>query len=110
MTTLPQPQWTHAEFLAYFLLFAAHADIQYNDDERRHILSKVDQNTYDRVWTEFSNDTDYMQIQKIIQYYELRPTLSLANLLEELRALFLSDNHFHLMEKATLNSMRRMLR
>ena len=78
MTAIHPPKWDHQEFLAYFLLFAAHADIQYNDDEQQHILSKIHPNTYEKVWSEFSSDNDYTQIQKIIQYYQINPELSLA--------------------------------
>ena len=108
MTTQKQ-HWTKNEFLTYFLLYAAHADIFFKEEEKKHILSKIKPDTFEKVLEEFSKDNGYVRIQKIIIYHQLNQYFTAENILKECKELFLSDNHFHLIEQYTLSNMKRLL-
>ncbi len=108
MSTQPR-QWTKKEFLTYLLLYAAHADIFFKEEEKKYILEKVEQQIFDKTLAEFSEDNGYVRIQKIIIYHHLNQYFSAESLLEECKELFLSDNHFHRLEQFTLSNMKRLL-
>lgn len=100
--------WTRQEFLAYLLLYAAHADTQYDDSEKAYILSKIEYPVYKKIWKEFVLDNDYQHLKKILAFQEINPTITAESIMNELYELFLSDNHFHRMEKYMLSSIRQL--
>lgn len=107
--TAQKNHWTQKEFLAYLLLYAAHADVQFKESERNHILSKIEQDVYEKAWKEFSLDNGYVQVQKILSFQKRSDYISNEFVIQEIQDLFLSDNHFHRMEKFTLSNIRRLL-
>ena len=58
-------KWAPKQFLAYVLLYAAHADIHYKKEEKEHILSKVGDDAYQEAYEEFVQDNSYIQLRKI---------------------------------------------
>ena len=108
MNTPPWP-WTHQEFLAYVLLYAAHADVDYREEERSYILSRIEYPIYRRIYKEYSQDNGYQQIQKIVAFQKDNPDLTSESILDEIKKLFLADNHFHRMEKLVLTTIRQLL-
>ena len=107
--TTSKNEWTKQEFLAYVLLFAAHADIQFKKEEKDHILSIVEPEVYEKMLAEFSKDNGYVRVQKIIIYQKLHDHFSTENIVEEMEKLFLSDSYFHRLEQYTLSNVRRLL-
>ena len=108
MTTL-QAKWTENEFLAYVLLFAAHADIVFKTEEKKHIKSIIEPEIYTKVLSEFSKDNGYAQVQKILSYQKENAAFSIEFILQEMKDLFNSDQHFHPMGRFTLANIRRLL-
>lgn len=108
MTTL-QIKWSQKEFLAYLLIFAAHADNNFTTEEEKHILSIIDPWSYTKALAEFSKDNGFVQIQKIMKYQKANASFSIDLILHEMESLFYSDNYYHRMEKFTLASIRRLL-
>ncbi len=107
--TTQRIHWTKKEFLSYLLLYAAHADVRYKEEEKEHILSKIEPRVYEKILKEYSKDNGYQQIQKIIFYQKVTENFSTDMILKEIKALFLSDNYFHTMEKLMLSHIRRLL-
>lgn len=56
------------DFLTYLLLCATHADFNFDEEERNHILSKVDESTLDRVNRVFQKQNDIQRIDRIRAY------------------------------------------
>ena len=81
MNTPPWP-WTQQEFMAYLLLYAAHADIEYSEEERNYILSRIEYRVYRRIFKEFSLDNGYQQIQKILAFQKANPEYTTKKILE----------------------------
>lgn len=105
----PLRLWSKKEFLTYLLLYAAHADIFFKEEEKHHILSKVEQPIYEKTLEEFSKDNEYVRIQKIIIQHHLNQYFSAESIIEECKELFLSDSDFHRLEKFTMSNMKRLL-
>lgn len=101
--------WTKKEFLTYLLLYAAHADIFFREEEKNHILKKVETDTFEKTLEEFSQDNGYVRIQKLMVYHQLNRFFSVEDIMEECKELFLSDNQFHRMEEFALANMKRLL-
>ena len=108
MTTL-EIKWTSNEFLAYLLLFAAHADNVFKAEEKKHIQSIIEPEIYTKIFDEFSNDNGYVQVQKIMNYQKENDFFSIDSIVEQMKNLFYSDGQFHGMEQFTLNNIRRLL-
>ena len=107
--TTSKSQWSKKEFLAYVLIYAAHADIHFKEEEKKHILSIIEPDVYEKIYKEFSKDNGYVQVQKIIIHQKLNDHFSTESIVEEMENLFLSDNHFHRLEQYTLSNVKRLL-
>ncbi len=108
MTTL-EIEWTQNEFLAYLLLFAAHADNIFKAEEKRHIQSIIEPKVYTKMLAEFSKDNGYVQVQKIMNFQKENDFFSIDTIVEQMKNLFDSDGEFHSMEQFTLGNIRRLL-
>ena len=75
------------------------------------ILSKVDMQTFARIYNEFENDNDYQSLQKIIKglnehnYSEE----DLNQLFTDIKTLFLSDGEYEIMEKNMFQYLKKIL-
>lgn len=104
--------WSKAEFKAYFLLYAAHADQIETPQERDFILAKVDSKIYDRIHQEFDQDNDYQSIQKLL-YTADKYNYSkddLESLMEDIKRLFLTDGEFTSYEQNLLVTLKMLFR
>lgn len=106
--SIQENHWTSEEFLAYFLMYAAHADVQFQRPEKEHILNKVGPEIYSKIEEEFNRDHNNTQLQKILDYQLERRPFPPTVLIEEMRDLFLSDDKFHQLEQFVLSNMRRL--
>lgn len=104
--------WTSDEFLAYTLLYTAHADYILNTQERDMILTKVNVQAYDKISRELSQDNDYQSLQKILTYthehkYESK---DIDTLLHEIELLFMCDGEYDILEKNMMMSLTKLLK
>ncbi|MEZ5003579.1 MAG: hypothetical protein R2730_11155 [Chitinophagales bacterium] len=104
--------WSKAEFKAYFLLYAAHADQIETPQERDFILAKVDSKIYDRIHQEFDQDNDYQSIQKLLYTAEKYNYSKddLESLMEDIKRLFLTDGEFTSYEQNLLVTLKMLFR
>ena len=107
-----QSYWTKDDFLAYTLLYAAHADYVFDNEEKDMILSKVDYNAYKNVINELLNDNDYQSLQKILKYinenkYDKK---DIDLLLHEIELLFMCDGEYDVLEKNMMLNLTKLLK
>ena len=107
--TAHQIQWSKEEFLVYLLLYAAHADNKFTEEEKNYILSKIDKEGFQKIFEEFSVSNDYQHLQKIISYRKIYQFHPPKKLLDEIQHLFLVDNDFHYLEKILYMGIRHVL-
>jgi hypothetical protein len=105
------PNWNESEFLAFVLLYCAHVDMSYDDDEKRMIQSLLDKEHYIKVRDVYRSLNDAQCIQLIKDFKGLYyPTADRKDmLLEEIRKLFSADGKFESIEAGVLGTMEKVL-
>ncbi|WCO02725.1 hypothetical protein [Psychroserpens ponticola] len=94
-------QWTKLELQIYILLLCANADSEETDLEIEMITSKVDTDTFNKIYNEFKADTEDEQLEKIddnIHQHEYT-NMELAKFRQEAHHIFFSDGKFMQMEQ-----------
>ncbi|MEM6517678.1 MAG: hypothetical protein AAF688_15965 [Bacteroidota bacterium] len=94
-------QWTKKELQIYILLLCANADADETDEELAIIKSKVDSVTFNKIYEEFSNDTEEEGIDKVdrnIHRYDFT-NQELSELRHEMNEIFNVDSKFKQMER-----------
>lgn len=106
------PKWTKDELIAYILLYAAHSDFKENNHERNVIISKVDMQTFQKVHDEFSSDSDFQSIQKILRSIEAHNYSGekIDEILADVKGLFFADGDFDIKEYSMLLFLKRILK
>jgi hypothetical protein len=88
-----QIQWSKIELKAYILLLCANSDSKERKKELRVIKAKVDKETFDRIYAEFSKDDEDTSLEKIeasIAQHEYTH-MELMSLRQEVTEVFLAD-------------------
>jgi len=103
--------WNQNEFLAFALLYAAHVDIDFSEEEQEQIRSLVDGDTYDKLYAQFIEMSDYKALEIILSYKGLYyPTHDRKNeLLARMKKLFMADGDFSIMEKELLLFLEKLM-
>jgi hypothetical protein len=105
-----QPQWTYNEFLAFLLLYAAHADLKVTEEEKEMLLEKISGNDYEHIRRKFMKENDYQRLQTILSCSDFyKDEASKDQLLKDLRDMFLADEKYTSIEKAVFMGLRRIL-
>ncbi|MFD2823361.1 hypothetical protein ACFS5M_06745 [Lacinutrix iliipiscaria] len=85
--------WTKKELKIYILILCASADSTVCDKEIDLIKSKTDSETFEKMFQQFSNDTEEESLEKIddaIQLHEYSE-MELAEFRKEIHEIFLTD-------------------
>lgn len=106
-----QPHWTKEELVAYILLYTAHSNFEEANMERNVIISKVDMQTFQKIHDEFDKDNDYQSLQKIIKGVEEHNYNNdeLKSLFFDIKALFLSDGEYDILERNMFLYLKKIL-
>ncbi|PNQ75291.1 hypothetical protein C1T31_03930 [Hanstruepera neustonica] len=94
-------KFSKTELQIYILLLCANADSVETEDEINLIKSKVDEETFNKIYKVFSNDNDDERLEKIddnIHHHEFT-NMELAQLRREIYEIFFSDCDFKMMER-----------
>ena len=104
--------WSKDELIAYILLFAAHSDFKESNEEKNIIISKVDMNTFQKIYSEFKADNDYQAIQKIEQGLEHHQFSSaqIDDLLLEIKLLLNADHDYNILERNMMLFLKKILK
>ena len=103
--------WNQKEFLAFTLLYAAHVDIEFSEEERVKIKSIVDEDTYNKLYAQFMDISDYKSLETILSYKGLYfPTVDRkAELLSHIKSLFDADGDYSVMEKEMYHFFEKLM-
>ncbi len=96
-----QNLWSKTELHVYILLLCANADNDESEKEIDMIKSKTDAETFEKIYQEFSGDTEEERLDKIdtaihLHQYSIR---EIAAFRREMYEIFFSDCNFTLMER-----------
>lgn len=93
--------WTKREFEVYVLLYAAHCNYIEADEERKYILSKVNEVTFNKMHTEIVVESEHQNIEKIQQYLnENKYSISdRKDLINDIKEVFFADGTVDAIER-----------
>jgi hypothetical protein len=106
-----KPDWTYNEFLAFILLYAAHADFDVTREEKEILFSKVGVDEYRSIKKSFDSKNDYERLQTIKLFREdyFSDDAGIEKLLSDLKELFLADEEYNSVENAVFLGLKRNL-
>ena len=104
------PELTKEELEIYLLIYAAHVDYEFSEDEREFIMQRTSKKTYDKIYELFLNRGDFASLKIILHYKSIYYSAKeeqdrLYNLLKE---AFEVDGDFSRVEKVFVSFFKRM--
>ena len=104
------PELTREELEIFLLLYAAHVDYDFSEDEKVFIQNRTSQDTYDKMYELFLNRGDFASLKIILHYKdkyygEQSQQDDLYNLLKE---AFEIDGDYSRVEKVFVSFFKRM--
>ncbi|MCM8568862.1 hypothetical protein NE848_05695 [Gramella jeungdoensis] len=92
--------WTKIELQIYILLLCANADSVETPKELRVISTHVDEKSFDKIYNEFSKDSEKERLEKIQDAIAVNnfSRKELMDLKRKMHKIFFSDRHFSSME------------
>ena len=96
--------WDSKQFLAFLLIYASHADIEFSIEEKSQIKERVSSEVFEEMYAIFNTYTDYQALEEILSYkdvYFSTPSEKEA-LFTEMKNLFQADGDFSILEKELL--------
>ncbi len=104
-------QWNYDEFLAYLLIYASYADLEFSQQEKMIILQTVNEETFKELEQTYLSATDYERLKLILDHKGLYyPTLDQKKeLLFKIKKLFEADGEFSRLEKSLSLFLEKLL-
>lgn len=104
-------KWSYNEFLTFLLIYIAHVDMEFAEEEKTMIQKNVGVKTYNKMLETFDSMSDYAAYQAILDYKGVYyPTADQkAELMEKIKDLFHADGEFNIMEKELLHFLDKMM-
>ncbi len=102
---------TKEDYNCFLLLYAAHADYDFSDDERSFIKSKCSIEIFEKILDHFENLSEYARLQVILQNKDqyMACDQDRTNYFDSIKALFNSDGEYSKLEKTLLNFLNHLL-
>jgi len=93
--------WTKREFEVYVLLYAVQCNHLETQEERDYILSKVDEETFNKMHTEITIENEAMNIKKIKHFLAFHEYTDedKKSLIKDIKQVFFADGTVDLLEK-----------
>ncbi|AUP77585.1 hypothetical protein [Flavivirga eckloniae] len=105
-------KWTKEELEIYILIYCANANFSETKMEIDFIKSKIQTSNFEKIHSEFKNDNDYQSIQKIQSSIKDHGYTNddKDTLFKEIKALFLSDNKYDILEQNLYRGLGHILK
>jgi len=104
--------WTKREFETYVLLYAAHCNFIEEKEESEYILSKVDEQTFNRIHTEVVLDNETENLDKIQEYLGENNYSEEDKelLIRDIKNVFFADGSVDILERKVFSILKKILR
>ncbi len=98
------------EFEIYLLIYAAHVDYEFTDDEKDFIQKRTNRETFDKMYELFLETGDFASLKLILKYKDLyyREEEEQLRLFELLKDTFKIDGEFSRVERVFVSFFQRM--
>lgn len=103
--------WTKREFETYVLLYAAHCNFIEDKEERDYILSRVDEQTYNKIHTEVVIDNNKENLNKIQEFLKENKYSQQDKeaLIRDIKKVFFADGTVDYLEKKVFLMLKKIL-
>ena len=110
--TTNKTNWTKEELKIYILIYCANANFSESKSELAFIKSKIEHSDFDKIHSEFEQDNDYQSIQKIQSSVSAHgyQNEDVNTIIQDIRALFLSDDNIDILERNLLKGLTHILK
>jgi hypothetical protein len=104
--------WTKREFETYVLLYAAHCNFIEDKEESDYILSKVDEQTFNKIHTEVVVDNETENLDKIQEYLKENDYSEedKESLIRDIKNVFFADGSVDVLERKVFSILKKILR
>ena len=104
--------WNHEEFKTYVLLYASEIDLKVTEEEKSLLEIRLNKDALFKMKKEIKLDNDYQRLQKIMNFIKLNELTDndLTILFDDIKEVFMSDNNFDTIEKATFSFLKKILK
>ena len=111
MSSISNPILSKKEFEIFLLIYAAHVDYEFSEDEKAFILERCDAEVFDRMHKLFMDNSDYISMKLILDhkplyYQEQEDKDYIFNLLKE---IFKIDGDYSRIEKVFIQYFERII-
>ena len=99
--SLPENQWNYEEFITFLLIYAAHADIEFSEEESTFIKEYSGEDSYQKILEAYEDMTEFEILEVLKSYKTIHypDDESKSKMLETMKELFHVDGHYSPMEK-----------
>ena len=103
--------WNYEEFVCFTLLYASHVDIEFTEDERKRIMTKCSEETYQKMWPIFDQMSDFAALEEILKYKPIYyPTeAQKRELLNKIKGQFFVDGEYTAMERELFHFLEKTM-
>lgn len=103
--------YSYNEFLGLLLIYVAHVDMDFSQEEKNLIKQKIGNQAMEKVLKDFENMSDFQAFQTILSYKGAYFPIAeqKEEILENMKKLFLADEDFSTLEKETYHFLEKML-
>src|SRR5690606_11681945 len=107
---MSETKYSYNEFLGLMLVYVAHVDMEFSEDEKKLIKQKVGEQAMEKVITDFEEMSDFQAFQTILSYKGIYfPTAEQKReLLADMKALFLADGDYSTLERETYHFLEKL--
>jgi hypothetical protein len=104
-------KWNYEEFVTFVLLYASHVDMEFSDEEKNKISEHLPPETFDKMFLQFTDMSDYEALQAILSYKGLYyPTQDRKQeLLDKIKQVFFADGDYSVMERELLHFLEKLM-
>ena len=105
-------EWNLEEFKTYVLLYASEIDHKVTEEERSLLEIRLNKDALFKMKKEIKLDNDYQRLQKILDFIKVNELTDndLTILFDNIKEVFMSDNQFDTIEKATFSFLKKILK
>ena len=103
--------WTKPELEAYILLLCANADSKETKEEVELIRSQAENESFEKIYSEFSGDTEEESLEKIescVACHEYSHK-ELSEIRQRMKKVFFADQKYGLMERNLERILKRII-
>lgn len=104
-------KWSYDEFLAFLLIYIAHVDIEFSEEEKAMIRNCVGESIFDKMLALFDEMSDYKAYETILSYKDKYfPTPSQKQeIISKMTEVCTVDASLNVMEKEIIHFLDKMM-